>query len=1130
MMETTQNGFWMEVPHITSLHAEVSVGKRGEFFTASECGKMVLTPKSGNQECGEDLTLDTVYYSEEARPNVISETQLIKRGAKVMAEGTTRVVEFNGRKVISATLNKGLWVVSSHIPIEQGEDLVSHHSRTISDDETRDIHAKLGHLHVDAINKMIDENMVDGLPSKHLSSCLRNKACPHCVAGKATHEPWDKGDKYDEKIESERLDVLDEIHSDSSGKIEPASRYKNHYIFLYIDAASCYCFAFGTRTLDKQNDCYRILTELLETQLKKRPKLFICDGHGCYDNNEMRSFLASKGTRIKIRMPRTPRQNPIAERRMRTLFEMARTIMIYAGAPDNTWEDAIMFCVWIRNRVYTRSLIAMVPFRKIWKKKPDLSYVHPWGCLCYVIIHKLDRNGKWAPNAIPCALMGIAMDYSGFKTHVLETGELMVSRDVTFYDKVFPFRNEPSRDLQLLNPYPLKPSDCSPLSQQIRELTDTEMIKTSSKPPTLVGTKRTEAPLTRQAKRKKLSSSSSTREDGDQSESLSSLTPVQLERGGETSSFASGDGGDEKSCPSTSEPKVPSDQMRRLFSAEATEAEWFYASMYAADANPKMPEVPSNMEEALSGPDADEWETAYKREWQAWDRTGTLRKANKETLEKVRTKKIKVHLTRTILSLKLNAEGTVERHKVRTVVKGYTMEQGVDYFYTHSPTARHATVRLTISWAVQNEWEVLHYDIPNAYLNGKQETLVVIRIPEGWNRIMGNELGKDGDPVIMSMSIYGAPNAGRTWNCALNQFLIKEGYSRVCLEPCFYFKWTKRETTMMISTYTVYVDDLLEGGNDMIERNRMRKALEKKFLAKCLGRVSFILGISCTWDNFGGCKMTQTAFMKRIIEKYGLEKTKRRYTPADRKPTEEMCPQTEEEEKAMEEIPYRQLIGAELYLVVCTRPDLAYIVGALARYNHKPGKVHWEMAKTVLKYIRHTMEMGLYYKFERDPPKDKNGIVISQPDLWTDSSYIDGDEGKTTLGELIYNRHHLIHWRSSLSPCVPQSTAEAEIMAANSGARELEWFTQLVSIVLGQEFNKVPLHIDCQPAMDSIVSAKVPKKLRHMKAKFYYVRDLYIEGAILPTKEEAEDQRADVLTKPRPNPTFSEQRTRLCVE
>jgi hypothetical protein len=1119
--------------HECNLH--VKVGKAGTSFTAHEVGQTTFTAVDSEKECTEPLHLESVYYSPDGRPNVISETQLIKKGAKVVAEGTNRLVYFNGNPVLRAVLSKDLWVVVSHVPTRHSKDNVSRSSLTISDDETRSVHRTLAHLNTDAINKMIDEKMVDGLPTKHLSSCLRNRDCPLCVAGKGTSLPWDKGDKYDEKVETSSLEVLDEIHSDSSGRIKPPSRYKNEYMFLYIDAGSCFCFCFGVQHLDKQNECYYVLQELWETQLGKRAKLFICDGHGCYDNKIMRAYLKTKGTNLKIRLPRQPRQNPIAERRMRTLFEMARTLMLQAATPEDTWEDAFIFANFIRNRVYTRSLAGMVPHTKFWRKKPDLSRVHPWGCLVYVIVHKLDRDGKWAPNAIPSALMGITTDYSGYKAEALGSRELIMGRDCVFYDNVFPYRNEPSDDLLRLNPFSLVPSAQNPLGEQIKNLVNPDyMVPTSAGKVHIIPPP--DPPETRASKRARLSSSYPAPEtlhplSESSSRPLSQSPPSSsLERGGETPSFTPSGRGDEKSWDSLLDSGTE-DENQRVRSAMETDAEWFFAEIYAAEANPKAPEVPSGMDEALSGPFGNEWEAAYKREWEGFQRTGTLARCTPEVHAKIKAGKIRVHEMRTILSLKLNAEGVVERHKVRTVVRGFTMQQGIDYYYTHSPTARHSTVRLTISQGVLNGWEVIHYDIPNAYLNGMQETLVVVRIPEGWNRIMGDSLGKDGDPAIMVRSIYGAPNAGRTWNCALHTFFHDNGYTRAPMEPCLYVKWTRRAGILLVSTYTVYVDDLLESGNDNVERARMREQLEKKYLAKCLGRVSFIIGIACTWDSSGGCKMTQTSFIDRILDKYKVEKCKRRYTPADRKPDDSMCPTSPQELQTVENFGYRQLVGAQLYLVVCTRPDISYIVCALARYNHKPGMQHWKMLITVLKYLRHTREMGLYYHPDPNLSKDKNGLVDTLPDVWTDSSYVDGDKGRTTLGELLYNGPHLIHWRSHLSTVVPHSTCEAEILAACSGSKEQQWFIQVKECVFQQLLeNKPRLLIDCKPAIDSIVSAKVPKKLRHMKAKFYYVRDLYEAGEIEPIKVDKDEQRADAQTKPQPNPLFSTMRGWLNIE
>ena len=276
--------------------------------------------------------------------------------------------------------------------------------------------------------------------------------------------------------------------------------------------------------------------------------------------------------------------------------------------------------------------------------------------------------------------------------------------------------------------------------------------------------------------------------------------------------------------------------------------------------------------------------------------------------------------------------------------------------------------------------------------------------------------------------------------------------------------------------------------------------------------------------------MTQTAFIERMLKKFGWKASaKRRYTPADVKPDEDMCPQTQEDIQFMLGKPYKELIGTLLYLVVCTRPDIAFITCALARYSSNPGRLHWRAATTVLKYLKHTKDMGLYFKAGTKGDTDANGIVIAPLSLWTDSSYLGGDEGRTTLGECLFSGDHLIHWRSSLSANVPQSVAEAEIMAANSGAKEWQWATQVVEGVFSQGQPTI-LYIDCQPAIDSIVSGKIPRKIRHLKSKYYFVRDLYAEGVLIPEWVDSGMQRADILTKVRANPVFSELRVQCGLE
>ena len=74
------------------------------------------------------------------------------------------------------------------------------------------------------------------------------------------------------------------------------------------------------------------------------------------------------------------------------------------------------------------------------------------------------------------------------------------------------------------------------------------------------------------------------------------------------------------------------------------------------------------------------------------------------------------------------------------------------------------------------------------------------------------------------------------------------------------------------------------------------------------------------------------------------------------------CPKNELESKEMEKVPYAALIGSLMYAQVCTRPDIAYIVGVLSRYLSNPGSDHWVAAKRVLRYLQRTKDYMLTYR------------------------------------------------------------------------------------------------------------------------------------------------------------------------
>ncbi|XP_059285110.1 secreted RxLR effector protein 161-like [Lycium ferocissimum] len=61
------------------------------------------------------------------------------------------------------------------------------------------------------------------------------------------------------------------------------------------------------------------------------------------------------------------------------------------------------------------------------------------------------------------------------------------------------------------------------------------------------------------------------------------------------------------------------------------------------------------------------------------------------------------------------------------------------------------------------------------------------------------------------------------------------------------------------------------------------------------------------------------------------------------------------------EVPYLSAIGALMYLANATRPDIAFSVNLLARYSSSPTRRHWNGVKHILRYLKGTSDMGLFY-------------------------------------------------------------------------------------------------------------------------------------------------------------------------
>ncbi|CAI7899881.1 unnamed protein product [Closterium sp. NIES-53] len=136
--------------------------------------------------------------------------------------------------------------------------------------------------------------------------------------------------------------------------------------------------------------------------------------------------------------------------------------------------------------------------------------------------------------------------------------------------------------------------------------------------------------------------------------------------------------------------------------------------------------------------------------------------------------------------------------------------------------------------------------------------------------------------------------------------------------------------------------------------------------------------------------------------------------------------------------PYPELVGCLMYLMTCTRPDLAYPLSLLARYvapvRHQ--KVHWDAAKRVLLYLCSTSGMGLVLG-------GRGPVVLSGH---ADASWVDDlATQRSSQGYTFSLGSGSVSWRSTHSSSVLNSSCEAEIYAGAMAAQELRWLNYLLT-------------------------------------------------------------------------------------
>ena len=522
---------------------------------------------------------------------------------------------------------------------------------------------------------------------------------------------------------------------------------------------------------------------------------------------------------------------------------------------------------------------------------------------------------------------------------------------------------------------------------------------------------------------------------------------------------------------------------------------------------------------------------------------------------------------RWVYKIKTTSSGDISRWRARIVARGYSQRPGIDYNEeeVYAPVVSYDTLRTCLSIATATDYpqssdsagadlkqssaegakpkrglEIRQADIKNAYLIGTLDSPIYMRQPPSGQM----QYDSKGRPLICKLHrpLYGLKQSGHIFASVLHTFLCEDlQMKKLISDKCAFIKdgnpseWenpkldqtdhtpSTTESTTLDPNGTqlivlTYVDDLtIIGTHDQVEW--IMTQLRARFTLQDLetGEIEFILSMAIRRDREAGTlTLNQQQAIEKIAEKMEITTTNSVDTAMVATPLVKLVePETD---PSVANWPYLETVGSLLHISQCTRPDIAYAVGSLARHSTTLGKQHIRAAKRCVQYLYNTRELCIRYSADHDI-NDVNEPEVYEagrrPEAFADADYAgESNTRKSTSGGIIFLNGGPITWSSKLQKIVAQSTAEAEIISATEITKEIVHLKLLLAELGARQDKVITVHEDNQACILMGNNMKSSRSAKHYEIRLHFlqhsIRSEIIKFKYCPT----DVMIADALTKP----------------
>lgn len=914
-------------------------------------GKVMVKMMSHNDE--KIVNLEDTLWVPDLRTNLMSVAKIVDKGNEIIFKKNVAMIKgLDGKIKIMANRIGNLYY------IKQPDEEIA---QTVKEQEInlKLWHDRMGHLNEKDLIQLLKKINVN---VKIHESNLDRRICAlgkqTCLSFKSTHE------RAKTKLEI--------IHSDVCGPFRERSKGGAKYFCSFIDDHTRYCVVYLLQNKNEVFGKFKEYKQMVENMCENKIKYLQTDNGKEYCNTEFDKYLRDNGIQRRLSVPYTPQQNGVAERKNRTLLDMARCMLLNSEMENNFWGEAILMANHIRNRSPTSSLNKEIPYEKWFGKRVNINYFRVFGTKTYIVDERITR-GKMDQRSKEGYLVGYSEQCKAYRIYLPQMEKVVISRDVKFSSEM---RNEKKNN------------------REYQEENNNELLDITIIP--------------------RLSNINNTDEiqENDEEESINPETRLP----GRPKIVRTGKPGRPKKVYKTHNEMIPTIRVNDV-NAEDDALENVIAN-----------NAEISLRQAMESNDSDEWRNAITSEFKSLIENNTWEVVTKPKNENI----IKCRM---VLANKMNSKGDMYKRKARLVAKGFSQKEGYDYTYTFAPVARFESLRILLAVSVQYNLILHQIDVASAFLNGKLDEDIYMEVPELFEdsliqiireekgdiknkatQMLNNIRNKFNCCCKLKKALYGLKQASRQWNMVIDSKLKMMGLKQNKAEPCIY---CINEKELMIIVL-VYVDDILIAGNQIDKINEIKLKLSKDFEITDMGETKFFLGVEIMRKD-NEITIIQRRYIRDLLKRFKMEDANGIDTPGNVNENFELNNETYE-------APYRELIGGLMYLAVVTRPDIINRVVHLAQFMTNFNKEHWIAAKRILRYVKKTSDFGLSYKKDN---KELNIVGYTDADWGGDIM-----DRKSYTGYVFNMCNGAITWKSQKQKTVALSSAEAEYISIAEAAKE----------------------------------------------------------------------------------------------